>query len=650
MGLFKKFFSIGSKRFKKRSAVDPCTQSPPPVKEHLKPSHIDDTEAAVSRLLRSSSGRCAVEPQIGIGSLPALRKFSVAVRLFLIQHIAISSHPAHPIDSVIPPPKSSSTTLASISARSTYSVTIHGRTVHSRTEFPNAYPPMDMILTPKRSFIDSPRRRSKSVPITPRDKNRLLALRQDPSVASLLNHYDDEGHLDSTLFSNTPSPRKEGCVQRRRTGSTLRQLLGHPSFSELRNSNGEGDISWAERFLGLAPNAFCYHSDADMSLSETDCSSSVSSIGPRTPADTHFTHIHSIDDETALSIECDTSPADQSTFSSLEVELSVSTDLAHPQTLNSPYDSSMSPQRASQIFGFLGDKKRAQDSPASRLPQLKSTTTHYRRFSAEPSIGDTKLSHIPLSHRCATHIPQPTSPISQRRYSSPPSPPTTAVFLSPQLEDEESTHLQPVIIQHGGYSNRNPRGPCPPTKIPSRQSTSPLSVPCELNDSYLETEQPLPTQSVLGEMSNTNTKSISVAAARPREMYSQIPKLRSASGSSSSSAESKHDPISSPRRHPLCLQPGVQIKPKAMTELPTGIAPHGKENDALSRLPQPVTPVRPFGLHAHHLRELPSPASSSELSPVAKQMMANLRQQRMDARQRERQTGRLGSSQSRIRY
>lgn len=569
----------------------------------------------------------------------------------------IFAHPAHLIDSVIPHPKSSSTTLASVSARSTYSVTIRSRTVHSRTEFPNAYPPMDVSFTPKRSLTDSARRRSKSVPITPRDNNRLLLLRQDPSVASLLNHYDDEGHLDSALFSNTPSPQKPGRVQRRRTGSTLRQLLGHPSSPELRNTSAEGDISWAEKFLGSAPNIFYCIPDTDETFSETDDNSSVSSIGPRTPADTHFTHTRSIDDKTALSIECDTS--NHPTFSSLEVELSVSTDLAHPQTLDSPYGNSMTPQRASQIFGFLGDKKRVHDGPVSRLPQLKTTTPQYRRFSAESTISDTKHSHIPLPRRNSIHISQATSLSTQRRFSltsdasrSPPPSPTAPVFLAPQPEDEDSILPQSIISQHTGQSGRGPRGPRPPSKIPSRQSAGPVSVLCDDNDAYPVTERPLSIQSVFGEKSNTDNTHIYVATTRPREVHSQIPKLRTPSGSSSSSVESKHDlAINSPCRHPVCLQPGVQMRPRPVEADPlVGVALYGKENDTPSRLPQPVTPVRPFGLHLHHLHEPPSPASSSELSPVAKQMMANLRQERMHARQRERQAGRLGSSQSRIRY
>ena len=511
---------------------------------------------------------------------------------------------------------------------------------------------MDVSFTPKRSLTDSARRRSKSVPMTPRDKSRLLLLHQDPSVASLLNHYDDEGHINSTLFSNTPSPRKEGRVQRRRTGSTLRQLLGHPSSPELRDST-EGDISWAEKFLGSASNALSCPPETNETLSETDGNSSVSSIGPPTPADTHFTHTHSIDDKTALSIECDTSAANHPTFSSLEVELSVSTDHAHSQALNSPNGNSVTPQRASQIFGFLGDKKRAHDGPVSRLPQLKTTTPNHRRFSAESSISDTTHSQISLPRRSNTYTFQPTPPTSQRRFSLasdtskfPPSP-TAAVLLPPQPEDELSIFPQAVISQHTGQSSRGPRGPRLPSKIPSRQGTGFLSVPWDV--SHPVTEYPVSMQSILGERSNTEDKYI---VARSREMHSQIPKLRTASGSSSSSAESKHDPtINSPCRHPVSLQPGVQKKSRPTeAEPPTGSAPHGKENDVLSRLPQLITPVRPFGLHSHHLHEPPSPASSSELSPVTKQMMTNLRQQRMHARQRERQTGRLGSSQSRIRY
>ena len=94
----------------------------------------------------------------------------------------------------------------------------------------------------------------------------MIRLRLDPSVASLIDLYDEHGKLSSNAFSNSPpsSPVKEGRVQCRRNGSTLRQLLGAPSSSmSSRHGNDSGseggDISWAERFLAYV-DAPLFHS------------------------------------------------------------------------------------------------------------------------------------------------------------------------------------------------------------------------------------------------------------------------------------------------------------------------------------------------------------------------------------------------------
>lgn len=90
------------------------------------------------------------------------------------------------------------------------------------------------------------------------EDSRVLRLRSDPSVASLIDLYDDHGKLAADAFSNSPpsSPnikREEGRAQVRRNGSTLRQLLGASSSVNSREGSDsgsvEGDISWAERFL-----------------------------------------------------------------------------------------------------------------------------------------------------------------------------------------------------------------------------------------------------------------------------------------------------------------------------------------------------------------------------------------------------------------
>lgn len=165
---------------------------------------------------------------------------------------------AHPINSVANTPAASPAKSAtSVQRRGTYTVRVLERKLESRTEFPNANPPI-----PERDdydpLEDSPLRKRtldpRHVPFTPRDQSRLLRLRQDPSVASLLNMYDDQGRISSTAFSNTPSAASPihdlpGRQQIKRSGSTLRQLLGEPELVVEEDFGGEGDISWAERYL-----------------------------------------------------------------------------------------------------------------------------------------------------------------------------------------------------------------------------------------------------------------------------------------------------------------------------------------------------------------------------------------------------------------
>ena len=137
-------------------------------------------------------------------------------------------------------------------------MTVLERKLESRTEFPNANPPFtdEKELDPIQDSPLAKRADPRRVPITPRDKSRLLRLRQDPSVASLLNMYDDNGRIISTAFSNTPpsstsaAEEVSGRQPVKRSGSTLRQLLGEPTSGGSSESALEGDISWAERYLG----------------------------------------------------------------------------------------------------------------------------------------------------------------------------------------------------------------------------------------------------------------------------------------------------------------------------------------------------------------------------------------------------------------
>ncbi|KAL6307250.1 hypothetical protein BKA93DRAFT_815954 [Sparassis latifolia] len=188
----------------------------------------------------------------------------------------IATAAAEPTNTLTPArslsPAPSAATSTTVHRRGTFVVKVHERQLHSRTEFPHANPPLPTRNDPTTPDDDTSARRHRlrDSLFTPKDQSRLLALRHDPSVASLLNMYDDNGCLDSYVFSNTPDTPAPihhihlGHEPRRRTGSTLHELLGEPlpqpAYRANANANAadaiEGDISWAERFLrylGPAP-------------------------------------------------------------------------------------------------------------------------------------------------------------------------------------------------------------------------------------------------------------------------------------------------------------------------------------------------------------------------------------------------------------
>jgi hypothetical protein len=77
MGFLKRFFSLGGKKNKKRQPI-PVNVAPPPPKpsvdEEQRKLQEEEHEAAVGRLLRSSSSRYAVVKEIDYSNLPPLRE------------------------------------------------------------------------------------------------------------------------------------------------------------------------------------------------------------------------------------------------------------------------------------------------------------------------------------------------------------------------------------------------------------------------------------------------------------------------------------------------------------------------------------------------------------------------------------------------
>lgn len=253
MGFFKRFFSLGSKKSRRRQQARPeervdasgrVVQAGEPWKQ---------AEKEATRLLRSSSAHFSVVSEVDYASLPPPRKFLflrvACCELILLMGLALPVNSA--THTPVPTPAKSE---SSVQRQGTYTVKVLGRKLEARTEFPNANTPLN-THEDRDVLQDSPlskRANPRLVPITPKDQNRLLRLRQDPSVASLLTMYDNNGRISSTAFSNTPpssAPLDElpGRQPVKRSGSTLRQLLGE---LEPEENAADGDISWAERYLG----------------------------------------------------------------------------------------------------------------------------------------------------------------------------------------------------------------------------------------------------------------------------------------------------------------------------------------------------------------------------------------------------------------
>ncbi|KAF9565811.1 hypothetical protein CPC08DRAFT_747616 [Agrocybe pediades] len=642
MGLLKRLFSLGSKKGKKERP--PIVHNVPlpdqswVVETPANAVNEEEHEAAVGRLLRSSSARYVEHATIDYTNLPPL---------------------PHPINKVLQTAASSTVSVdtASLIRRGTYNVTVHKRRRHTSTEFenPDAEPAAKAPTTSER----------KRTSLHPVEDSRVLRLRSDPSVASLIDLYDAHGKVSNDAFSNSPpstpkdAPLTEGRAQVKRNGSTLHQLLGAPSSSGSRDGDEsgsvEGDISWAERFLA-----------------ETEAMSSNSSLALQTPsapfaAELPEPEVSFITDGDASNVTYD-NPA----ISSMEVELSIGADISKEmdelarKSNNNPYGNSnpSTPQRASQIFGFLTKGKQSKPPTADldrALPDLPSC------FSS------------------------PSDENASREYFEPPLPADLANFqfnparfsvMPMPLLDETPRKPRPHSVQVEGsppFTDSNePR---------SAFSDDSHDVPCYApKESFLAPETPAPSiqtsredkQNAIKVLLNGQTKVI-VTAPTPgtgqggpaRLRGPRAPPRRSSLNRRSALVEVSNSPPTSPvdacyapsKRKPRSRS-GSQSsnrssrsydKPRSenqnWNDASKSSSSNRKENHlALSvKTELPSTPLRSNHGSRSLLRtvvqqamfrppqdNVPSPASSSDMSPMGRQMMADVREQRMRARELDR--------------
>ncbi|KAG5647476.1 hypothetical protein DXG03_009411 [Asterophora parasitica] len=631
MGFLKRIFSIGSKKNKKQRLhivhnVDAAQRA---IEE-------EEHEAAVGRLLRSSSTRYTVVSEVEYASLPPL---------------------PHPINNVINPPAASTISLASstISQRGTYNVTVHKRQQHTVADFP----PASQDVTPQRPLE----------PIELNESTHLLELRAHPSVVSLLDMYDDQGCLPAQAFSNSPpSPEKTERAQTRRNGSTLRQLLGQPLNSGNGNA-GEGDISWAERFLGESDSMSSAASSVDLHTPTT----------PNAPfhnQSNHHNHSHDISFATDhdLSINTYENPA----ISSMEVELSTTESLPHVEETTGdkiPYMNTdpATPQRASQVFGFLTQRTRHQyaDDQERSLPELPSAfsissdegstpghrvegRSHFSDDSFDvasalaprpaipiPTSSDTLADTGPIHHDTVSIEPS-LGAVSPAQMTSDPIPePTNAaetVWVATNLRKAANAPTRVIVT-----------APTPSGKhdTPSRIPRGPRAQSRRLSANHNKVRR----ATTLAERSSNTSHSVDTLTHVPSKHH---PSRRTSNSSSSTrTRNSQIGEIGMPTRlekrssgsrgsgarsilTELNKENGRELSVKST--LPS--TPLRSKSDSKSLFRTAVTPNMfrpPAGM-------TPSPASSSDLSPVGKQMMMNVRQQRSKAREQERQKtgGRFG--------
>ncbi|KAF9525330.1 hypothetical protein CPB83DRAFT_909222 [Crepidotus variabilis] len=679
MGFLKRLFSSKKNKSKHQPIHHEVPLPEEPALEVTEAMNEEEHEATVGRLLRSRSARyldnsSATELPYALPPIP------------------------HPINQVIQTPASSCVSLAStsISQRGTYTVTVHGRKRHASTEFPLA----NSELGEKRKPELAPRST-----LAPVEDSRVLRLRSDPSVASLLELYDEHGQLADDAFTDTESsPPKQGRAQVKRNGSTLRQLLG--GFG---NDNSEGDISWADRFLA-----------------ESEATSINSSCGLRTPDNDHF-HGEFTKPEISFMSDADVTTVtfDNPAISSMEVEINdsynVSQDFSTKLKDNSPYihTNPATPQRASQIFGFLTKGK--QSKPPTDLDRtLPEPPSTFSSPSEENSSGSTQKrlsfadNSADISFRPSRFSapPRPTSDAASQYQSHPrisfventPRPGSRRLSQGPHSAFSDDSHDIHGIHINAPFPAKQPPQPTGDVEIDSKQNdirvlmtgptkvilTAPTPGTHHTGPSRLPRGPRAPSRktssgsmkrrrSVLGEVSSNAYSSAS---------HSQPGNFAGASSSMAGDPFIIVTPKKVQRRNSNSSVRSVSRKeyeekgdqyisgPQALMKRPVSPAhvnrrdsSYGRDRDYKSKENQlghglslsvknelPSTPLRSNTGSNHHAGggsrnlfktmvnqgmfkptpAMPDPNLSSEMSTLGKQMMSDVRQQRLRAREAER--------------
>ncbi|GJJ11406.1 hypothetical protein Clacol_005639 [Clathrus columnatus] len=585
MDLFKRLFTRKLKK-NKQSEKNPgksTIHTSQSTNDLLTAYPVQDQQAVVNRLLRSSSARFSILSETEYRSLPPI--------------LYACTESAHPINTLLREPSIISTQTAN--SVNTYTVTIHTRTVHSRTEFPNANGTTSLLSTP----ASSPQRTSHPLPpLTPGDKTRLEKLRQDPSVLSLLDIFDETGHPNPKAFGNTPT--------RQRKVSTFKMLLGEHEIVEenSREDVKESDFSWAEHVLERAQKG------------SSSASSLHSSLGIAEDLfKNHLSDIGDVDDLTGSMTSQSSEIAD-----SLEVGLGTAEDgslLIHPLK---------SVRSEESLLRFLS-KEGKQSGVGHEVPPLQATSSKL----------STVLQVVPQAPRGPRGMGEPEpKPLPRLTVRNGPQQQQTQLSPPPTSRKQQPPPLPPIPHDFQFNSSRpgkvNPLGFRAPftnnimggSVIPSGTTDRLVSVASSIYP-QIETMQPPPLPSL-----PDLPKSIPQLYY---DSFTPIPR-RPLEGR----RETKTVPVSIDENIP----PGAPLRPTKSQVRKFLKAPldRNKQNDQLRVSPKKIqeidsqvdnsngddgvidarTPKKPL-MARFQTPERPSPSLSSELSPKERRIMATVR-------------------------
>ncbi|KAH9967463.1 hypothetical protein BC827DRAFT_1174318, partial [Russula dissimulans] len=495
-------------------------------------------------------------------------------------------------------------------------ILIRDRKIEALTEFPNANPP---INSPPRSSHDwdhPSAQISKQQPITPKDRNRLSMLRQDPSVASLLDTYDNNGRLDSTSLSNTPSAAEKECLVVLSPNAVARPFASCSVTRKRGTSPAPRKvISRIRRFADCPVPTSSFHLET---LQDTV------SNGP----------FHENKPEISLSdsphtVDVNTPPV----ISSMEVELSYTSDDNPASAPKHTTESELRP--AAEVFGFLLEKRRPRSMSMNReFPSIAPP-------SARPGT-----SNAPLNSKQSPSDSNNLRPGEVPAVTDTPSTVGSILMDPPHTAILERTRT-PVV--HGRLHEGSRTGQATATAVATGESRIPhdrrsLQIPsgsqkptCE---AHLSPKSPIePVKRTLASTSSDDALHLAINAGGrqsgvppkrdvplpPRNMY-----RRSVSyGSRGVIPESKDAGL---EVMGMAHVKGLKSNAGNMWNITNTAEDAGI-------MYSPGNPKFRLLMTPSHERALrlsyPSPASSSELSPVGQRMMAELRKQRQTRSERK---------------